>query len=106
VPTSYFPGAHSRQHARIIHVNASEQRADLILKLDRPQTPRQITVEVVWQDGRGLTEHLLQLMTDGELAANVPGIMSRGAKHDGVAMLQGFKERTHKLSASLLGRRP
>ena len=99
IPTLYYPAAHSRLSARIIHVNPSDELSGMILKLDRPHTPRQITVEVVWQDGRRLTEHLLQVMIDGELAMNVPGMMSRGAKHDGVATFQGFEERTHKLSA-------
>jgi hypothetical protein len=99
VPTIYYPSAHSRQNARIIHVNPSEKLTDLVLKLDRPHTPRQITVEVVWQDGRRLTEHLLQITIDDELAANVPGMMSHGAKHDGIATFTGFEERTHKLGA-------
>ena len=99
-PTQYFPGKSRRDQATVLHLSPQESVADLTLKLGPPDTPRAIRVEVVWPDGSAPTEHLLQVFSGDDLMQNI-GASFRGAaaKHNSVAELTGYEERTYRFRA-------
>src|SRR5580704_2872461 len=99
-PTQYFPSRSRRDQATVLHLSPQQSVADLTLKLGPPDTPRAIRVEVVWPDGSPPAEHLLQVFDGDDLMQNI-GASFRGVvvKHNSVADLTGYEERTYSFHA-------